>query len=170
MSGRLPYHVNQIILGLNMPDWDMPSEMTAMPKVLKQAGYATHMVGKWHVRGTQLFKMVLCIHVFVVSCTKDTCTKDTCTKSCVPKTMESCVPKPMEFVLNMRALCCTGRRAEPRVHARGPRVRHIHGLYGRSGGEQAHTQASLSPQRFGRYSRGGFLFLTVELLHAAVMI
>ena len=28
----------------------MPSEMTAMPKKLKMGGYATHMVGKWHVR------------------------------------------------------------------------------------------------------------------------
>ena len=40
MSGRLPYHVNQIIVGLNMPDWDMPSEMTAMPKKMKQGGCA----------------------------------------------------------------------------------------------------------------------------------
>ena len=30
----------------------MPREMTALPKKLKQGGYATHMVGKWHV-GTQ---------------------------------------------------------------------------------------------------------------------
>ena len=45
MSGRLPYHVNQVILGMNNPDWDMPSEMTAMPRKLKQGGYATHMVG-----------------------------------------------------------------------------------------------------------------------------
>ena len=30
----------------------MPSEMTAMPRKMKLGGYATHMVGKWHV-GTQ---------------------------------------------------------------------------------------------------------------------
>ena len=40
MSGRLPYHVNQIIVGLTMPDWDMPPEMTAMPKKMKQGGCA----------------------------------------------------------------------------------------------------------------------------------
>ena len=52
MSGRLPYHVNQIILGMNNPDWDMPSEMTAMPRKLKQGGYATHMVGSASLRIT----------------------------------------------------------------------------------------------------------------------
>lgn len=50
MSGRLPYHVNQVILGMNNPDWDMPSEMTAMPRKLKQGGYATHMVGSASTR------------------------------------------------------------------------------------------------------------------------
>merc|ERR1719264_222707 len=49
MTGRLPYHVNQIILPDYVADWDAPKEMTAMPRKLKQAGYATHMVGKWHV-------------------------------------------------------------------------------------------------------------------------
>ena len=38
MSGRLPYHVNQLILALNNPDWDMPAEMTAIPKKMKFAG------------------------------------------------------------------------------------------------------------------------------------
>ena len=52
MSGRTPFRVNQILFGMNEPDWDMPSEMTAMPKKMKLGGYATHMVGKWHV-GTQ---------------------------------------------------------------------------------------------------------------------
>jgi arylsulfatase A-like enzyme len=44
-SGRFPYHVNQLILSSMLPGWDMPKEMTAMPKKLKQAGYSTHMVG-----------------------------------------------------------------------------------------------------------------------------
>jgi len=44
MSGRLPYHVNQLILSSMQPGWDMPKEMTAMPKKLAQAGYSTHMV------------------------------------------------------------------------------------------------------------------------------
>ena len=38
MSGRLPYHVNQLILSSMLPGWDMPKEMTAMPKKLAQAG------------------------------------------------------------------------------------------------------------------------------------
>merc|ERR1719253_955877 len=47
MTGRLPYHVNQIILGNTNLDWGAPAQMTSIPKKLKQAGYATHMVGKW---------------------------------------------------------------------------------------------------------------------------
>lgn len=50
MSGRLPFHVNQVLTGMQNPDWDMPSEMTAIPKKLKLGGYATHMVGKWCAR------------------------------------------------------------------------------------------------------------------------
>merc|ERR1711981_790943 len=38
-----------MILGNTDLDWGAPAQMTAMPKKLKQAGYATHMVGKWHV-------------------------------------------------------------------------------------------------------------------------
>lgn len=38
MSGRLPYHVNQLILSSMLPGWDMPKEMTAMPKKLARAG------------------------------------------------------------------------------------------------------------------------------------
>ena len=41
MSGRTPFRVNQILFGMNEPDWDMPSEMTAMPKKMKLGGYAT---------------------------------------------------------------------------------------------------------------------------------
>ena len=46
LSGRLPFRVNQVLTGMQNPDWDMPSEMTAIPKKLKEGGYATHMVGK----------------------------------------------------------------------------------------------------------------------------
>ena len=35
MSGRLPFRVNQVLTGMQNPDWDMPSEMTAIPKKLK---------------------------------------------------------------------------------------------------------------------------------------
>lgn len=51
LSGRLPYHVNQIILSNDgsVPDWGIPKEMTTLPQKLKAAGYATHAAGKWHV-------------------------------------------------------------------------------------------------------------------------
>ena len=46
MTGRLPYHVNQIILSDSAVDLNAPKEMTAMPRKMKLGGYATHMVGK----------------------------------------------------------------------------------------------------------------------------
>ena len=46
MSGRLPYHVNQVNLATWARDWSMPGEMTALPAKLKQVGYKTAMVGK----------------------------------------------------------------------------------------------------------------------------
>eukprot|EP00666_Eupelagonemidae_sp_cell4sb_P001837 gene1837-6668_t len=49
MSGRLPYHVNQINLwGGAFPGSAIPTEMATIPRKLKQAGYHTHMLGKWH--------------------------------------------------------------------------------------------------------------------------
>ena len=67
MSGRTPFRVNQILFGMNEPDWDMPSEMTAMPRKMKLGGYATHMVGK--VRAplsvrvvTRVGFVALCVH------------------------------------------------------------------------------------------------------------
>ena len=38
MSGRLPYHVNQVNLATWARDWSMPGEMTALPAKLKQVG------------------------------------------------------------------------------------------------------------------------------------
>ena len=59
MSGRLPIHVNdqnQNIDNYNPDDpvsgyAGIPRNMTAIASKLKDAGYATHMVGKWHAGG-----------------------------------------------------------------------------------------------------------------------
>ena len=59
MSGRLPIHVND--LNQNIDNYNpsdpvsgyagIPRNMTAIASKLKEAGYATHMVGKWHAGG-----------------------------------------------------------------------------------------------------------------------
>ena len=46
MSGRLPYHVNQINIGPQAPGAGVARNMTMIPRKLKQAGYSTHMIGK----------------------------------------------------------------------------------------------------------------------------
>ena len=46
MSGRLPYHVNQINLPGYYAGSGVARNMTMIPKKLKQAGYSTHMIGK----------------------------------------------------------------------------------------------------------------------------
>eukprot|EP01047_Picozoa_sp_COSAG01_P003862 COSAG01_NODE_120_length_25409_cov_20.648572_10_plen_133_part_00 len=45
LSGRLPYHVNQINLGGYYARSGIARNMTIIPRKLKQAGYATHMIG-----------------------------------------------------------------------------------------------------------------------------
>eukprot|EP01046_Picozoa_sp_COSAG06_P024379 COSAG06_NODE_1984_length_7915_cov_3.829178_6_plen_107_part_00 len=51
LSGRLPYHVNQVLFSNDgiVPDWGVPKEMTVLPQKLAAAGYASHAAGKWHV-------------------------------------------------------------------------------------------------------------------------
>ena len=59
MTGRLPIHVND--LNQNIDNYNpsdpvsgyagIPRNMTAIASKLKEAGYATHMVGKWHAGG-----------------------------------------------------------------------------------------------------------------------
>jgi arylsulfatase A-like enzyme len=45
LSGRLPFHVNQINLGNANVGEGIPKEMTIIARKLKIAGYKTHMVG-----------------------------------------------------------------------------------------------------------------------------
>ena len=48
LTGRLPIHVNLHNLPLQVPGAGIPLGMTTIAEKLKQAGYATHAVGKWH--------------------------------------------------------------------------------------------------------------------------
>ena len=48
LTGRLPMHVNLHNLPLYVPRAGIPLGMTTIAEKLKQAGYATHAVGKWH--------------------------------------------------------------------------------------------------------------------------
>jgi len=48
MSGRLPHHVNQINLDFRHELSGIPKGMITIPRKLKDAGYRTHMTGKWH--------------------------------------------------------------------------------------------------------------------------
>lgn len=48
LSGRLPIHVNQENSATEQPLAGIPINMTAFPARLREVGYATHQIGKWH--------------------------------------------------------------------------------------------------------------------------
>jgi len=48
LSGRLPVHVNEHNKITEAPLAGVPPNMTIIPALLKQAGYRTHHIGKWH--------------------------------------------------------------------------------------------------------------------------
>jgi arylsulfatase A-like enzyme len=48
LSGRLPIHVNQLLPGAINNPGGIDLRMTLLPQKLKQAGYLTHQIGKWH--------------------------------------------------------------------------------------------------------------------------
>jgi len=48
LSGRLPFHVNQVNLKPEYASSGIPEEMATIPEKLKSAGYVTHATGKWH--------------------------------------------------------------------------------------------------------------------------
>ena len=49
LSGRLPGHVNMHNDDQTRPGAGIPAEMTTMPAKLRQVGYRTHHLGKWHI-------------------------------------------------------------------------------------------------------------------------
>ncbi|XP_064642730.1 arylsulfatase B-like [Lineus longissimus] len=49
MSGRFPYHTGMQYGVINSKQpYGLPLNLTTLPSLLKDAGYATHIVGKWH--------------------------------------------------------------------------------------------------------------------------
>ena len=48
LSGRFPHHAHQFNIKQNVP-FGLNLNFTILPQKLKKAGYATHMMGKWHL-------------------------------------------------------------------------------------------------------------------------
>ena len=51
MTGRYPYHLGGLASGVILAghSYRMPLNQTTLADELKRGGYATHMVGKWHL-------------------------------------------------------------------------------------------------------------------------
>ena len=47
MTGRLPMHVQQTLANPDIQTAGIPRNMTALPMKLKDAGWSTHIAGKW---------------------------------------------------------------------------------------------------------------------------
>lgn len=47
MTGRLPMHVQQTLANPDVQTAGIPRNMTALPAKLSEAGWKTHVVGKW---------------------------------------------------------------------------------------------------------------------------
>ena len=68
-SGRIPAHVSMSLANPEEPNCGIPRNMTGLAKMLKQAGYKTHQVGKWDAGGCIVLNMVF-FSVFVLLETK----------------------------------------------------------------------------------------------------
>ena len=64
LSGRLPYHVNQVNIGGYYPASGIARNMTCLPKKLKQAGYSTHAFGsEGHLPRARPLALPACVYL-----------------------------------------------------------------------------------------------------------
>ena len=49
MTGRYAFNTGQTFASLHGSVNGLPENMPTMPQLLRKAGYAAHMVGKWHL-------------------------------------------------------------------------------------------------------------------------